>query len=181
MRRTRTPILVTLVVLTTGCNSGGTRAFDPGAAVLIGPDGVSRKFLEWPVDMATLKGATLTSPDHSGLTWLFNVDGTHALSNGDQPLPDMFASTIENPTYNKARTVTGRWGLKDVAGGRRKIGVTLEAADGVRPPLGDVFWVYPYHWSAEYVHFCGSSTGHGANWVFKLTPAAGQSLPSPPK
>jgi hypothetical protein len=41
-------------------------------------------------------------------------------------------------------------------------------------------WVSSYHWSARYVHFCASSTGHGGiNHLFLLTPADGQPLPTP--
>jgi hypothetical protein len=138
--------------------------------------------VEWPVEAVTLRGATLTSRDYSSLKWVFNADGTHTLSNGDQPLPAAFGDKIKNDTYLKAKSVCGRWSIKDMAGNRRQMAVHLETADGKRPPTGGTFWVFPYHSSAQYVHFCASSIGHGGvNLVFKLTPAEGQPLPTPPK
>jgi hypothetical protein len=71
----------------------------------------------------------------------------------------VFGDKIKKDVYVKAKSVSGRCSLKDSAGGRREMAIDLARADGKRPPTGGTFWVYPYHSSAEYIHFCGYSTG----------------------
>ena len=68
------------------------------------------------------------------------------------------------------------------AGGVREMSIKFTARENQRE-IGFGFYVMPYHSSAQYVHFVkdyGGIGGFGRVYVFKITPADGQSLPSPP-
>ena len=154
-------------------------------AVLTGPDG-QRRFREWPLDAATLHGATLTSAEFPQLKWAFAADGTHALTNGGDPLPDGLKDLIEVADYRRAKLATGTWSVADPpATGIRELFVRFTHADGKMPRVGCGVVVFPHHSSAGSVHFCRDTLGQGGLAgtvrVFKVTPAEGQPLPSPPK
>jgi len=170
-----------------GCNSSGTSSSGPGKAMLTGPEG-TRAFREWPLEAATLRGATLTSTEYPNLRWEFAADGTHTLTNGGEPIPAGLKDLIEPPAFLAGKKVTGTWSLKDTLQGTgndvRELILGFSAIDGRPAPTHWQAYVYPHHSSARYVHFCRSQNGfEGGNrvHVFKVTPAEGQPLPSPPK
>lgn len=169
-------------LLAAGCSSSPSSS---PLAVLTGPDG-QRRFREWPLDAATLRGATLTAAEFPKLKWTFAADGTHALTNGGDPLPDGLKDLIEVADYRRARKATGTWLVSDPpATGIRELSVGFTHADGKMPPVGCGVIVFPYHSSPGYVHFCRDTLGQGGFAgtvrVFRITPAEGQPLPLPPK
>src|SRR5262249_48849170 len=128
----------------------------------------------------TLRGANLTSDAYANLKWTFNADWTHTVTNGGDSLPAFLEQMIKNPDYSKAKKAEGKWSIQDTAGNLRELKVTFEIADGRRPSMGGTAFVYAYHSSPRYIHFCQTSTGHGGFVLtFQLTPAPGQSLPAP--
>jgi hypothetical protein len=151
-------------------------------AMLAGPDG-QRRFREWPLDAATLRGATLTAAEFPHLKWSFAADGTHALTNGGDSLPDGLKDLIEVADYRRARTASGTWSVAEPpATGIRELTVRFTHADGKIPHVGFGVIVFPYHSSPAYVHFCRDTLGQGGLAgpvrMFKITPAEGQPLPS---
>lgn len=175
------------VVLGVGLVAAGCAPAPPTSplAVLAGPDG-QRRFRDWPLDPDTLRGATLTSAQFPQLRWAFAADGTHALTNGGDPLPDGLKDLVELADYRKARAAAGTWSLSTPpATDMRELSVRFTHADGKPPRMGCGIIVFPYHSSAGTVHFCRDTLGQGglAGVVrsFQITPPDGRPLPSPPR
>ena len=53
-----------------------------------------------------MEGNGTTLPE---VRWAFAADGTHALTNGGDPLPDGLKDLVELADYRKARAAAGTW------------------------------------------------------------------------
>ena len=147
-----------LVTIFIGCGSG-----KPKFEILSGPDG-TKEFGEMPLDAATLGGSTLTSSEFPNLKWVFHANGTHEMTNGGESLPTALNDLLEPNREKKETTAKGRWKieLKPIESAPYKMNnmwYSIAKTNGNVQLSSYDFYVYPYHSSATYVHFCRWPTG----------------------
>ena len=155
-----------------GCGSS-----QPNFTMLAGPDG-AKEFGTMPLDPATLGGSTLTSSEFPNLKWVFHADGTHEMTNGGDPLPATLSDLLEPNRDKKETSAKGRWTieLKPIESAPFKMNnmwYSIAKMNGNVQISSFGIYVYPYHSSESYVHFCrwptGQATSDMPTRMFKIT------------